>query len=149
VFTKIISGGQTGVDRAALDVALKLGVPCGGWCPKGRRTADGRLPAKYPLDETASASYPERTRLNVQDADGTLVLTHGTPKGGTALTIGLARKLKKPHLTLDLRQEPDPHAVIDWAKEKRIRILNIAGPRETESHGIYSLAVSFLEKLLG
>ena len=65
------------------------------------------------------------------------------------MTIGLARKMTKPHLSLDLRQEPDPQAVMDWAKENRIRILNIAGPRESESHGIYSLAVSFLEKLLG
>ena len=148
MFTKIISGGQTGVDRAALDVALQFGLECGGWCPKGRRAADGRLPAKYPLQETASPAYPERTRRNVQDSDGTLVLTHGTAKGGTALTIGLARKMKKPYLTLDLREQPDPQAVIDWAKENRIRVLNIAGPRESESHGIYNLAVSFLEKLL-
>src|SRR3989442_8006923 len=83
---EIVSGGQTGVDRAALDTALALGLTCGGWCPRGRRAEDGPLPARYPLRETPSASYPERTEWNVRDSDGTLVLHHGRLRGGTALT---------------------------------------------------------------
>lgn len=74
---RVISGGQTGVDRAALDVALELGLPCGGWCPAGRRAEDGPIPARYPLTETAGADYVERTRRNVVEADATLVLCHG------------------------------------------------------------------------
>src|SRR5438552_18876277 len=86
----IHSGGQTGVDRAALDVALELGLPCGGWCPKGRRAEDGPIPARYPLIETSSPFYPQRTKRNVLDSDGTLILTFGCPTGGTALTIRTA-----------------------------------------------------------
>src|SRR5947209_11260398 len=89
MIAKIVSGGQTGVDRAALDVALELGLPCGGWCPKGRRSEGGRIPERYPLRETTSAAYPARTRRNVLYSDGTLVLTNGPPTGGTALTIEL------------------------------------------------------------
>src|SRR5947209_13063019 len=94
---KIVSGGQTGVDRAALDVALELGLPCGGWCPRGRRAEDGPLPARYPLTETSWEGYPQRTRWNVRDSDGTLILTRGQPDRGTALTIKLAQRLGKPY----------------------------------------------------
>src|SRR5688572_16678238 len=93
---KIISGGQTGVDRAALDVALELGLPCGGWCPKGRKAEDGVIDPKYPLQETSTDDYPQRTEKNVQDSDATLILTRGKPDGGTALTRSLAREHKKP-----------------------------------------------------
>src|SRR5438876_4889366 len=92
MFTNIVSGGQTGVDRAALDVALELGIPCGGWCPKGRRAEDGRIPLRYPLEETTLNIYPQRTEWNVRDSDGTLVLTTGRPEGGSALTNELARR---------------------------------------------------------
>jgi hypothetical protein len=105
MLAKIISGGQTGVDRAALDVARELGLPCGGWCPKGRRAEDGPIPARYPLVETASASYPQRTRQNVLDADGTLILTMTPPTGGTALTIRIAEGNDKPYLVVDLSRE--------------------------------------------
>jgi Circularly permutated YpsA SLOG family len=94
---KIISGGQTGVDRAALDVALELGIPCGGWCPKGRRAEDGAIPDKYPVEENDSPEYPPRTARNVRAADGTLILTRGTPDRGTALTVRIE----------DLRQAQD------------------------------------------
>ena len=83
MLTRIVSGGQTGVDRAALDVALELSIPCGGWCPKGRKAEDGALPARYPLKETPSEEYAQRTTWNVRDSDGTLILTHGAPTGGT------------------------------------------------------------------
>src|SRR5262245_49786666 len=108
---KIVSGGQTGVDRAALDVADELHLERGGWCPKGHLAEDGRVPDKYPLQETTTAQYTERTALNVRDSDGTLVLTVGTPSGGTAYTIECARRFGKPHLVCDLTEHPDIGAV--------------------------------------
>src|SRR5207302_8438813 len=102
MFTRIISGGQTGVDRAALDVALELGLPCGGWCPRGRRAEDGPLDARYPLRETPWSGYPQRTGWNVRDSDGTLILTRGRPDRGTAYTAEVAGRLHKPCLILDL-----------------------------------------------
>src|SRR4030042_3461464 len=93
---RIISGGQTGVDRAALDVAFELDIPCGGWCPKGRKAEEGPIDTRYPLQETVSVRYPIRTERNVRESDGTLILTWGKPSGGTALTIKFAQKNKKP-----------------------------------------------------
>jgi len=148
IVSKIISGGQTGVDRAALDVALELGIPCGGWCPKGRRAEDGRIPLHYPVEETTSNVYPQRTEWNVRDSDGTLVLTIGRPEGGTALTIDLARRQKKPYLVVKLNDDPNVGAVQTWVHEHQIRVLNVAGPRESENAGIYSQAVKFLQQLL-
>jgi hypothetical protein len=148
MFTQIISGGQTGVDRAALDVSLELGLPCGGWCPQGRKAEDGPIDPHYPLRETPSADYAERTACNVRDADGTLVLTRGRRKGGTALTIAFARHLNKPCLVLNLNKKPTPARVRDWAKANQVRVLNVAGPRESENQGIYDQAVEFLRRLL-
>ncbi len=144
---KIISGGQTGVDRAALDIAMELGIPCGGWCPQGRRAEDGRIPDSYPLQEAASPDYRVRTRLNVEDSDGTLVLTKGSPKGGTALTLKLAKRVKKPFLLVDLDREVDPSQVLQWIKGKSLRVLNVAGPREGESVGIFEKASAFLREV--
>jgi hypothetical protein len=146
--SKIISGGQTGVDRAALDVAMELDIPCGGWCPKGRRAEDGPISEHYPLEETPSTSYPERTECNIRDSDGTLVLTLGRPDGGTALTIGLTRRLKKPCKIVKLSDEPEVEAVRTWLQAKQIQMLNVAGPRESENPGIYSQASDFLRQLL-
>jgi predicted Rossmann-fold nucleotide-binding protein len=148
LFEKIISGGQTGVDRAALDAAMELGIPCGGWCPQGRRAEDGRIPDHYPLQEASSPDYPVRTRLNVEDSDGTLVITAGSPKGGTALTLKLARKFHKPFLLVDLTRKTDPSAVWQWINETHVRILNVAGPREGESAGIFEKASAFLLEVL-
>ena len=152
VISKIVSGGQTGVDRAALDVALELGIPCSGWCPKGRLAEDGPIPERYPLEETTLPVYPQRTEWNVRDSDGTLVLTIGTalaPGGsGTALTIQLARRQKKPCLIVNLNDHPAIERVRRWCLANRIRILNVAGPRESENRGIYSKAVEFLRQLL-
>jgi Circularly permutated YpsA SLOG family len=145
---KIISGGQTGVDRAALDAALALGIPCGGWCPKGRRAEDGRIPERYPLEEASSSEYPVRTQMNVEDSDGTLVLSSGSPRGGTALTIKLARRLNKPYLLIDLSQKADPRKVRDWLKNNAIQVLNVAGPREGEASGIHEKTSSFLREVL-
>jgi hypothetical protein len=148
MFAKLVSGGQTGVDRAALDVALELGLPCGGWCPKGRRAEDGPLPEHYPLRETASADYPTRTALNVRDSDGTLILTCGESDRGTALTARLAERYRKPYLALDLTRRPDPQEVRTWAAAHGVRVLNVAGPRESSQKGIYEEAKAFLRALL-
>ena len=145
---KVISGGQTGVDRAALDVALESGTPCGGWCPKGRKAEDGTIPDKYPLQETKSMNYIVRTEKNVRDSDGTLVLTWGPPKGGTARTLALAQKLSKPFCLIDLSRGKDPTAVKEWKQENKVKILNVAGPRESEVPGIHDRAKEFLQELL-
>lgn len=144
---KIISGGQTGVDRAALDVALELGISCGGWCPGGRKAEDGPIPTRYPLQETTSANYSVRTEKNVRESDGTLVLTKGQPKAGTALTIKLAQKRKKPYLVRDPFVRKDFGTVKVWLEVNRIRTLNVAGPRESEVLGIHDRAFEFLKQL--
>ena len=145
---KIISGGQTGVDRAALDVAFELGIPCGGWCPRGRRSEDGKIPDHYPLQEASSSEYPVRTQLNVEDSDGTLILSWNSPMGGTALTIKLAKRLKKTYLLIDLSREAHPQKFREWVENNQIRVLNIAGPREGESPGIHDRAMAFLREAL-
>jgi len=144
----VISGGQTGVDRSALDVALELGMPAGGWCPKGRKAEDGSLSSRYPLTETSSEQYWQRTEWNVRDSDGTLVLTRGAPAEGTAYTIEVARKMGKPCLVLDLSEEPSESVVQAWADEHKVRVLNVAGPRESKCPGIYAQAAQFLRAIL-
>jgi hypothetical protein len=147
---KVISGGQTGVDRAALDVALELGLPCGGWCPKGRLAEDGRIPDRYPLTEMPTANLPARTRANVAEADATLILTEGGPTGGTKLTFDLARDSGKPYLLLDLWPALDWFtAARDWLIAHVPSVLNVAGPRESRRPGIHGRAVAFLRRLLG
>jgi len=145
---KIVSGGQTGVDRAALDVALELALPCGGWCPRGRKAEDGTIAARYPLTETPAAEYAQRTEWNVRDADATLVLTRGMPSGGTALTIDLARRLGKPCLVIDLDDQPDVGMVRIWLENHKVGVLNVAGPRESQSPGSHAAAAGFLRRLL-
>jgi len=142
----IVSGGQTGVDRAALDVARVLGLASGGWCPRGRRAEDGPIDACYPLRESASRDYAVRTRLNVRDSDGTLVLIRGPARDGTALTIRLARRLRRPLLVLNLASArlAGVRAVGRWLRRAGIMVLNVAGPREGKSPGVYALAVAFL-----
>ena len=144
----IISGGQTGVDRAALDVALAKNWPTGGWCPRGRRAEDGRLSHEYPLEEADSRNYAVRTRWNVRDADGTLILSRGPLKGGTSLTGAIARELSRPLFIVDFTTEHSQKSVVEWMQSNRIRVLNVAGPRESSCPGIYEQAYSFLEQLL-
>lgn len=149
---RIVSGGQTGVDRAALDVALELGIPCGGWCPLGRRSEDGAIPARYPLEETPTANYEERTEWNVRDSDGTLVIYVGAPASdsGTAYTIRLTRKFRKPHMLVDPTGASDLlfDAVRQWIAAEHICILNVAGPRESSNPGIHDAAAEFLKAVL-
>ncbi len=146
--TRIVSGGQTGVDRAALDVALARGLGCGGWVPRGRRAEDGPLPARYPVKESESDEYVVRTRLNVRDSDATLIVTRGAPTGGTALTIHFARELRRPWLVVDLDRDNDPEPARRWLDEHRVRVLNVAGPRESTIPGITADATDYLTTLL-
>lgn len=146
---KVVSGGQTGVDRAALDVALACGLPTGGWCPRGRRAEDGTIPARYGLRETESTDYAERTKRNVRDSDGTLVLASGAPQGGTRLTVEEARRLGRPLLVADLEAEPNPHRIRIWIARQGVAVLNVAGPRESEVPGVYIAARDLLRVVLG
>ncbi len=145
---QIVSGGQTGVDRAALDAALGLNFPCGGWCPKGRRAEDGVIPARYPLRETDSPAYVQRTALNVADSDGTLILTNGALRGGTALTAELARKKGRSYRLVQLEKGMPVAETVSWLDEHAIAVLNVAGPRESQRPGIYQEAREFIQRVL-
>ncbi|OOZ35969.1 putative molybdenum carrier protein [Solemya velesiana gill symbiont] len=144
---KVVSGGQTGVDRAGLDAALELGIPCGGWCPKGRRAVDGVIPDKYPLTETSAENYNRRTEWNVRDSDATLILNEGAFEGGTAVTQVYAEKHKRPCLVVALDQKHDHAPVRKWLADNRIKVLNVAGPREEKRPGIHQRAWDFLRIL--
>lgn len=146
---KIVSGGQTGVDRAALDAALELGMALGGWCPRGRRAENGEIDGRYPLTETPSSGYGQRTEWNVRDSDATLILCPGSPSGGTRLTAQLAKRYERQLLVLDLDSGPDPERAGAWLREHRVKVLNVAGPREEGSPGVYARARAFLIELLG
>lgn len=145
---KIVSGGQTGVDRAALDAAMAHDVPVGGWCPKGRRAEDGAIPDTYPLRETPSEKYAQRTAWNVRDSDGTLIIAPAPLEGGTALTREEAEEQGRP--VLHVRPEdPIPVPMIRaWGEEHDVRVLNVAGPRASEGERIYESAYQILEAFL-
>lgn len=145
---KIVSGGQTGVDRAALDVALALGLVVGGWCPRGRRALDGPLSNRYPLTETPSADYAQRTEWNVRDADATLILHRGALSGGTLFTAEQVQRYGRPLLALDLDENPEPLSVWTWMAGEGVRVLNVAGPREENAPGIYLQAKALLTLIL-
>ncbi len=149
IVSKIISGGQTGVDRAALDVAIYLGIEHGGWCPAGRRSESGKIPAVYQLTETAKRGYQIRTEQNVVQSDGTLILYHKEMSGGTALTWRLAERHRRPCIRFDLATDEPERSLqyrefVEWVKQKNIGVLNVAGPRESSCEGIGRLAESFL-----
>lgn len=145
---RVVSGGQTGVDRAALEASLASGVMCGGWCPAGRAAEDGVIPASYPLTETPSPDPADRTERNVADSDATLILRRGRPRGGaspgTDLTGRAARRLGRPLLVRDLSLPVDTGAIVTWLRINRIRVLNCAGPRESEAPGIEAQARALL-----
>lgn len=143
---KIISGGQTGVDRAALDWAISHKVDHGGWCPLNRKAGDGPIPAHFRLVETPSPGYSERTRRNVQDADATLILSRGLLVGGSKLTQRFAAELERPVLVVDLDKDrtDQVNELQRWLTASPINILNVAGPSEDRFPGIYQLAMDFL-----
>jgi len=150
--TKVISGGQTGVDRAGLDAALELGIPHGGWCPSGRRAEDGSVPSIYLLQETPSWDYRDRTGKNIQEADVTLVLYWGKPSGGTAFTIQEAFRLGKICHYVDLEKYPHSEGIVKRLKKESGSVLNVAGPRESSHPGaqetVKELLVQVLKELL-
>jgi Circularly permutated YpsA SLOG family len=145
---KIVSGGQTGVDRAALDAAIAMGIEHGGWCPRGRRAEDGAMDERYRLRETESRKYHVRTECNVRDSDGTLILFCGELSGGTEYTRKCARLHGKPHLAIDLAAAGRLREIREWLAEHAIETLNVAGPRESTAPGIYEQAFALLEALL-
>jgi hypothetical protein len=148
---KIISGGQTGADRAALDAAIESGIPHGGWIISGRKTENGRLPQRYGLREIDSNDYAERTELNVAGSGGTVIISHGVLKGGSAQTLTMAEKHNKPCLHMDLEEldEPDAAEIIrGWIQKTGIEILNVAGPRLSEDPGIYESVRNILRSAL-
>lgn len=145
---RIVSGGQTGVDRAALDAALALGLSIGGWCPHGRRAEDGEIPARYPLVETASPQYSVRTRMNVHDSDATLILTLGTLDSGSKLTADIAQRSGKPFLVVQLDARDALEKARSWMAQVQPQVLNIAGPRESKQRGIYGRTFAFLSRVL-
>jgi hypothetical protein len=147
---KIISGGQTGVDRAALDFALEHGIPRGGWCPRGRLAEDGVIERSYELRETPDAAYPQRTEWNVRDSDGTVIFSVAPElTGGSALTREAAVRYGKPWLRLS--QEREGRAAVarlrQFLRRHRIRTLNVAGPRLSTEPGARAFASRVLEGL--
>ena len=145
---RIVSGGQTGVDRAALDVAIALEIPHGGWCPLGRIAEDGPIPDCYQLDEHPSPKYADRTKRNVIDSDATLVLYSSILEGGTFKTFHYAENLGKPCIKIRLSHPGRMERVRDWLISNRVRSLNIAGPRASKEPEIYQSAFDYLMKLL-
>jgi len=145
---KIISGGQTGVDRGALDAAIASGVPHGGWCPCGRLAEDGRIPDRYELRQTDSPDYPVRTERNVLDSDATLILYSERISGGTELTLQLARRHCKPCMTVDLDDPQQPEDITRWLDANSVSVLNVAGPRESQTPGIASAACEFVTRII-
>lgn len=138
--SSIISGGQTGADRAALDAALDLHFPAGGYCPKGRLAEDGPLPPRYPIEEL-SGGYRARTRKNIQAADGTVVFYYREIEGGTALTVSLALKEKSPLKLIDIETVTAKTAIEligAFCRKHDVAILNVAGPRASKCESIYS-----------
>ena len=135
VFVKMISGGQTGVDRAALDAAMKHGIECGGWCPTGRLDEFGKIPERYPLKEMESGSFAERTLQNVRDSDGTAIIFHGQLRGGTAQTLIFCEDEKRPHLLIEATKtsaEEAAQLIDNFVHQRNIATINIAGPRQSE-----------------
>jgi hypothetical protein len=140
---KIVSGGQTGVDRAALDAALELGIEAGGWCPQGRLAEDGAIAEKYPLKELPKAGYLQRTKRNVIDSDGTVIIFFGNPAGGTQLTLEFCMKESRPYLLIDAQSLSVEQASVKiqrFIDKNNISILNVAGPRASEKAEAYGYA---------
>ena len=146
---RIVSGGQTGVDRAALDVAIELDIPHGGWCPRGRRAEDGVIADCYQLREFPSDYYADRTRQNVLDSDGTLILYGNRLEGGSLLTAKFAEAQGKAVHRVRLSGRVSYVACIEWLANESIRVLNIAGPRASKDPHIYAKSLRFLRQLLG
>jgi hypothetical protein len=148
---KVVSGGQTGVDRAALDAALELGIECGGWCPGDRLAEDGAIPDIYPVQELERAGYRERTRQNVIDSDGTVIFFFTEPTGGTRQTIEFCLQALKPHLLVDAVTqtiEQAARSISDFISGHEIATLNVAGPRASQEPKAYDYAKEVIMKVI-
>jgi hypothetical protein len=148
---RIVSGGQTGADRAALDFAIAHHIKHGGWCPAGRKAEDGVIDSRYQLEETPSKSYSQRTKWNVRDSDGTVVFTISDRlQSGSRTTVQFARKLGKPWLHLAANRPRVDHAVIlrRFIGQNGIRSLNVAGPRKSDEPEIGKFVTATLRRVL-
>ena len=152
---RVISGGQIGADQGGLDGALRFwgeGTDrIGGWCPSGRRSEDGPIPSKYPLQETAEWTYPPRTKLNIKGSDGTVIFTSGSPTGGSKLTLSIAEQECKPSLHIDLSLMDHSQAadlIMDWVDALGIEVLNVAGSRESSCPGIQEFVTLTIQRVL-
>jgi hypothetical protein len=148
---KIISGGQTGVDRAALDAALKHEIECGGWCPAGRLDEFGKIPHRYPVKELEQGSFAERTLQNVKDSDATVIIYFEKLRGGTEYTVRCCIELQRPHRLIDAAKTSTDDAAksfVDLVLENKIDILNVAGPRQSEWPKGYDYAFRALDIFL-
>jgi hypothetical protein len=150
VIQKIISGAQTGADRAGLDAAIESGIPYGGWIPKGRKAEDGTVPDNYSeLQELTRGGYPKRTEQNVIDSDGTVIFTYGKLSTGSALTAKFSRQHSRPYLHIDLDSEPDPVAQIKaWILDRDIEVLNVAGRSASKAPGIYDQVKDIIKRVI-
>jgi len=143
----LVCGGQSGVDRAVLDVGLELGVALAGWCPAGRWAEDGPISLRYPLRTTPSRDTAQRTVWNVHLGEALLVLNDGHASQGTALAVRAAEWLKRPVLMQNTAHPPNNAA--NWLRAGRIQVVNVAGPRHSEAQGIYAAAFVWLKKFVG
>ena len=147
---RIVSGGQTGADRAALDWAIKHGIPHGGWCPKGRRSEDGTIPSQYQLQESPTRNYFQRTEWNVRDSDGTVIF--GVRKhlsGNSFETLEFAIKHRKPYLHLSaVFKEHAASELKKWMQQNNIRVLNVAGPRASKEPAVAEFVIATLDAAL-
>ena len=148
---KIVSGGQAGVDRGALDAALEAGFPCGGWAPEGRAAEDGRIPERYPVQVLAGAGYDKRTLQNVLDSDGTAILHSGALSGGTRQTMLHCVEHGKPFELIDATRTAPREAALklaDFVERNRLSVLNVAGPRASKWPGARTYAYATVRHLL-
>jgi hypothetical protein len=148
---KIISGGQTGVDRAALDAAMTHNTPVGGWCPEGRLAEDGVIPERYPLKELPGGGYRQRTRQNVRDSDATLIIYYDALFGGTEQTLAFCLKEHKRYLLIDA-EAVDSHKAVDklirFLEQGSAKVLNVAGPRGSAGEWTYTYTYALIDMLL-
>ncbi len=148
---KIISGGQTGVDRAALDAALESGISAGGWCPEGRKAEDGPIAEKYPLQELPDGGYEERTLKNVQDSDATIIIYFKSISGGTKETLLYCLNEKKPYLLIDgsgITEDSASKRIKQFIDENQILLLNVAGPRASKEKRAYEYTKQVITLML-
>lgn len=148
---KIISGGQTGVDRAALDAALESGVSVGGWCPEGRKAEDGPIAERYPLQELPDGGYKERTLKNVQDSDATIIIYFESISGGTEETLSYCLNEKKPYLLIDgsgITEDSASKRIKQFIDENQISLLNVAGPRASKEQRAYEYTKQVITLML-